>query len=215
MSAFTAVRRMFAARLLFAAICNLTLFTIVTVDEVKHPIGTLPAKSSPLDYIPTKLLKQQSDILAPLITHLVNLSLSNGTFPSSLKTGRIKPLLKKPNMDPKDPASYRPITNLSTLSKILEKLALSHLRTHILSSANYCKFKSAYRAAHSTETALLRVVNDLIMAACNHRPSVLIALDISAAFDTLQHDVLCQCADTKFGIRDTALSWLHSFVTGR
>jgi hypothetical protein len=190
-------------------------FPTVTVDEVKSLIGTLPAKSSPLDYIPTKLLKQQSDILAPLIAHLANLSLSKGTFPSSLKTGRIKPLLKKPNLDPSDPASYRPITNLSTLSKILEKLALTRLRTHILSSDNYCKFQSAYRAAHSTETALLRVVNDLVIAACNHRPSVLIALDISAAFDTLQHDILCQRAETEFGIQATALSWLRSFITGR
>jgi len=136
-------------------------------------------------------------------------------YPSFLKTGQVTPLLKKPGLSPSDPASYRPITNLSTLSKILEKLALSRLRQHIVSSENFCQYQSAYRAAHSTETALLRVVNDLIMAACNKSPSVLIALDISAAFDTIDHDILCQRADSVFGIRDTALVWLRSFVSGR
>lgn len=141
--------------------------------------------------------------------------MSSGVFPSSLKLGQITPLLKKPGLDSTDPASYRPITNLSTLSKILEKLTLSRLRQHIVSSSNFCGFQSAYRAAHSTETALLRVVNDLVIAACNRRASVLIALDISAAFDTIDHDILCRRADSEFGIRGPALAWLRSFVSGR
>ena len=101
-----------------------------------------------------------------MITRLANLSLSSGIFPSSLKMGQVTPLIKKPGLDPADPASYRPITNLPTLSKVLEKLALSRLRQHIVSSDSFCRFQSAYRAAHSTETALLRVVNDLTIAAC-------------------------------------------------
>jgi len=133
-----------------------------------------------------------------LVTRLTNLSLSSSIFPSSLKTGQVTPLLKKPGLNPSVPASYRPISNLSTLSKILEKLALSRLRQHIVWSENFCQYQSAYRAAHSTETALLQVVNDLVMAACNKSPSVLIALDISAAFDTIDHDILCQRADSFF-----------------
>ena len=172
---------------------------------MKHVISSIPTKSSPLDYIPTWLLKEQVDVLAPIITRFANLSMSSGVFPSFQKLGQITPLLKKPGLDPTDPASYRPITNLSTLSKILEKLTLSRLRQHIVSSSNFCGFQSAYRAAHSTETALLRVVNDLVIAACNRRASVLIALDISAAFDTIDHDILCRRADSEFGIRGPAL----------
>ena len=190
-------------------------FSPVTDEEVIRLVTSLPTKSSPLDCIPTKLLKEQVFTLAPMITHLANLSLSSGIFPSSLKMGQVTPLLKKPGLNPSDPANYRPITNLTTLSKILEKLALSRLRQHIVSSDSFCRFQSAYRAAHSTETALLRVVNDLTIAACNGHPSVLVALDISAAFDTIDHDVLCQRATSDFGIQGLALKWLRSFVSGR
>jgi len=94
-------------------------------------------------------------------------------------------------------------------------MTLSRLRQHIVSSSKFCGFQSAYRAAHSTETALLRVVNDLVISACNKRASVLIALDISAAFDTIDHDIICRRADSDFGIRGLALAWMRSFVSGR
>ena len=73
----------------------------------------------------------------------------------------------KPNLSPHEPANYRPISNLCTFSKISEKLVLSRLQPHVMRSANYCKFQSAYRKSHSTETALLRVINDIQKAAGN------------------------------------------------
>ena len=112
---------------------SISHFTTVTVEEVKRVIAAMPAKSSPFDYISNKLLKEQVNVLALLVTRLANLSLSSGIFPSLLKTGQVTPLLKKPGLNPSDPASYRPITNLSTLSKILEKLTFNRLRQHIVS----------------------------------------------------------------------------------
>jgi len=82
-------------------------------------------------YMPFSLLKSSDGVMALLIARLANLSFTSGVFPSSLKHGRVTPLLKKPGLDKSDIASYQPITNLRTQSKLLEKLALQRLRPHI------------------------------------------------------------------------------------
>jgi Reverse transcriptase (RNA-dependent DNA polymerase) len=161
------------------------------------------------------LLKSSVDVMASLITRLANISFSSGVFPSTLKQGRVTPLLKKPGMDKSVMANYRPITHLSTLSKLLERLALSRLRPRVLSSGNFSEFQSAYRAGHSTETALLRSHNDLVCNIENQRTTVLLALDISAAFDTIDFSILCDRLRLDFGLGGVALDWLHSFLIGR
>src|SRR5208282_4844109 len=128
-----------------------------TVDEVLGLIAAMPLKTSMMDYLPVSLLKSSAEVMAPLIARLANLSFSSGVFPSSLKHDRITPLLKKPELDKSDLTSYRPITNLSTISKLLEKLALRRIRPHIMSTVNLSEYQSAYRVRHSTETALLKV----------------------------------------------------------
>jgi len=153
--------------------------------------------------------------MAPLLARLANLSFSSGVFPSRHKLGQIKPLLKKPGLDKDDPANYRPITNLSTTSKILEKLALARLRPHILASPNFSEFQSAYRTGHSTETAVVRLVNDIACSAAVGKVTVLLSLDISAAFDTLDHNILCQRAKSDFGLTGVALDWIRSFLSDR
>jgi len=148
-------------------ICSSTLSTLetVTVDEVTRVIRLLPQKTSPLDIMPVPLLKLSADTIAPLISRLANLSFANGAFPSRYKVGQVIPLLKKSGLPAHDPANYRPISNLCTFSKILEKLFLLRLRPHVMNSENYCKFQSAYRKGYCTETALLRVTNDIQRAA--------------------------------------------------
>ena len=105
--------------------------------------------------------------------------------------------------------------NLSTMSKILEKLALRRLRPHVMSTGNFSEFQSAYRSGHSTETALLKVVNDVVVSACDRQATVFLSLDILAAFDTIDHDILLDRISQDFGIRGIVLSWLQSFVTNR
>jgi len=153
--------------------------------------------------------------MAPLIAGLANRSFRSGAFPSSLKHGRINPLLKKPGLDKSDMANYRPITNLSTISKLLEKLVLCRLRPHIMSTGNFNEYQSAYRVGHSTETALLKVYNDVVRAACDQQTTALLALDISAAFDTIDFDILLRRISDDFGVGGCALKWLASFITGR
>ena len=190
-------------------------FSEVSVVEVSRLIDALPAKTTTLDFMPISLMKSCVDVMAPVITRLANMSFSTGVFPSTLKHGRVTSLLKKPGLDKTVMANYRPITNLSTLSKLLERLVLSRLRSHVLSSGNFSEFQSAYRAGHSTETALLRVFNDVVRNIDNQRVTVLLALDISAAFDTIDFGVLADRLKVDFGIDGVALEWLLSFLIGR
>ena len=105
-------------------------------------------KSSPLDFVPIENLKGCGDVFGSLIAKLANLSFSDRTFPDIFKIALIKPTLKNPDADPDDMANYRPITNLNTIGKILERLAQKQLRLH--GSVNEEPMQSYYRALHST-----------------------------------------------------------------
>jgi len=100
-------------------------------------------------------------MFAVIIAELANLSFRDGQFPDCYKTAQVLPLLKKARANRDNPANYRPISNLSTISKVLERLAMAQLRPHLLSSNNFCPFQSSFRAGHSTETALLELLNDV------------------------------------------------------
>jgi len=166
-----------------------------------------------LDPTPTPLLIEFLDQLLPTITHIINKSILSGTFPDSLKTAVIKPLLKKSNLDQNILNNYRPVSNLSFLSKILEKVILKqlfeYLNTHSLLSPN----QSAYRPAHSTETALLKVMNDILTALDRGDVTFLNLLNLSAAFDTIDHTLVYHILSHNYGISGTALSWFQSYIT--
>jgi hypothetical protein len=147
----------------------------------------MPAKSSGLDFVPTSLLKACPTVFAELITKLANLSFQEGCFPQAFKTAQVTPLIKKPNLDPGNLANFRPISNLNNISKILERLFLARLRPHVLGSANFNPFQSAYRSSHSTETALLCTLDHVCHSADHSRSTVLVSLDVSSAFDTIDH----------------------------
>src|SRR3989441_7492092 len=115
---------------------------------------------------------------------------SEGTFPSSFKEAQVTPLLKKTGLDGDDPANYRPISNLNTISKVIERLALARLLPHVAASGNFNPLQSAYRKQHSTETALVKILDDLYRVIDEQKAAVLIGLDLSAAFDTIDHDTL-------------------------
>ena len=144
-----------------------------------------PAKSCELDPVPTWLLKHLASVIAPTVCHLCNLSTKNGVFPAQLKQARVQPLLKKSTLDPNDVSSYRPISNLPYISKFIERVVVSRLSHHTSRSTfNLLPAqKSAYWSFHSTETALLSVHNNLVCAIDSGKVSLLVLLDLSAAFD--------------------------------
>ena len=134
----------------------MTSFEPATADEVKKLILSSQDKSCDLDPLPTKLLKSCLDILLTPITNIVNLSLESGSFPDVLKESHITHLLKKPSLFKDDMKNYRPVSNLNFISKIIEKIILNRIWSHLdknnLSNPN----QSAYKPLHSTETALLK-----------------------------------------------------------
>ena len=100
------------------------------------------------------------------------------------------PIIKKPGLDAEILKNYRPVSNLSFLSKVIEKVIASRIISHIENNAIIDKFQSAYKCGHSTETALLRVYNDIVTTIGKGNGSFLVLLDLSAAFDTIDHSNL-------------------------
>ena len=194
---------------------NLSFCSPPSVDEIIKLINSLPNKSSPLDIIPVFLLKQFSGIFASIICKLSAFSFSQGIFPTSFKTAQVTPLLKKYNLDPMQPSIYRPISNLSTLSKILERVVLKKLSSHVFVLRNFNLFQSAYRSNHSTETALLYITDSLRNICATGSAAVLVSLDISAAFDTINHPNMLHILEDYFHISGIALSWFQSFLSER
>ena len=193
----------------------LCLFNSVSSEHVKKIISRSKKSFCELDMLPEKMFLECNDILLPYITDIFNQSISNGLFPSDFKDSVVIPLLKKPSLDCNILKNYRPVSNLSFVSKLLERIIFDQVIGHLGKHCLIEKFQSAYKSCHSTETALLRVVNDLLCSVDNGNISVLTMLDLSAAFDTLDHQILLSRLSFVFGIKDKALSLIESYLLDR
>ena len=194
---------------------SLISFCTIDEEELRKAISQMTSSSCSLDAIPTPFLKKVLDSLIGDILKIVNSSLESGVFPDSLKTAVVKPLLKKRNLDPSVLGNFRPISNLPFLGKILEKIVFQQLDVFLQDNKVHNKFQSGFRKGHSTETALLKVVNDLRVSADNRNVSVLLLLDLTAAFDTIDHTILIHRLEHWIGLSGSALSWFYSYLTGR
>uniref|UniRef100_A0A672G2J3 Reverse transcriptase domain-containing protein n=1 Tax=Salarias fasciatus TaxID=181472 RepID=A0A672G2J3_SALFA len=190
-------------------------FSLVNGAEITSIVMSSKTSTCLLDPIPTKLFKDILPVILNTIITIINTSLENGYVPQSFKFAVIKPLLKKPNLDPDILANYRPISNLPFISKVLEKVVVKQLYRHLQDNSLFEKFQSGYRAYHSTETALVKVTNDLLLAADAGLVSILVLLDLSAAFDTIDHNILLQRLECEVGIRGKALCWFKSYLSNR
>ena len=194
---------------------SLSAFAPATTQEVRNAILSSSNATCALDLIPTHLLKSCIDALIQPITCLINLLLSESIFPDIFKHAIVTPLHKKHSLPKDDLSSYRPISNLNFISKILERVIHTRLTSHLKTFPSLSRFQSAYRKFHSTETALLRIHNDLIQSINTQKVSALVLLDLSAAFDTIDHNILLSRLKSNFGISDTALSLLSSYLSNR
>jgi hypothetical protein len=140
-----------------------------------------------------------------LIARLAALCFDEGTFPTRYETASVTPLLKKKGSESNNVANYRPISNLHTISKIVERLFISRVISHVEQAPCFNRFQSAYRRNHSTKTALMRMLNDVYCTADNGNWTMLIQLDLSAAFDTIDHDTLQRRLGHTFGLSGSVI----------
>ena len=147
--------------------------------------------------------------------NIVNLSFETTTMPDALKTVMILPRLKKYGLDKDSFQSYHPISNLPFISKVIEKCVAGQLKKHAATNDLDEKFQSAYKNYHSTETAIVRVHNDILCALDKGKSVILLLLVLKAAFDTVSYSTLLTRLSTRFGIGGKALAGFKSYLSSR
>ena len=155
----------------------------------------------------TRLLMSYIHVIVPILQHIVDICWTTGDFPISCESSIVIPLIKKPGLDTEMLKNYRPVSNLSFLSKVIEVISIRILG-HILDNNIVDSFQSDYRAGHSCETALLRVYNDIVTTIGKGNGSFLVI-----AFDTIDHDYLFYILEKYVGISCSALRLVRSYFS--
>ncbi len=190
-------------------------FRPCSIEEIRQTIQKSPPKSCTLDPIPNSLFTPLLEQLLPILHLLCNTSMSDGVLPDSEKAAIVTPILKKAGLDPDNTASYRPISNLTFVSKLIERLVSCQLTSYLQDNHLMPPVQSAYRKHYSTETATLKVASDVFDSIDAGKLTILAMLDLSAAFDTVDHEILKSRLSMSYGVGGTVLRWLTSFLTDR
>ena len=193
----------------------LTSFDFQLIDESNFDkvIQSLHTKtSSGHDGISVKLLKYLAPALRQPLTFIINQSLLTGIFPEKLKIAKVLPLFKKNDCKIMD--NYRPISLLPAISKVFEKVVYNQSYTYFTSNNLLYKGQYGFREDHSTEMANIELVDRIITALDDKKLSISIFMDLSKAFDTLNHKILL-CKLQYYGISGVALDWFNNYLTNR
>ena len=194
--------------------CKNTIFLEPTdPEEINKIISNLKAKaSSGHDNISAKLVKSLKDELKKPISILANKSIAEGTFPDNYKIAEVVPIYKSKNKS--DINNYRPISLLPTISKILEKLIHKRIYKFLMKNKIFYDSQYGFRSKHSTNDAITELVTDLTNNIEDKLNSLSIFLDLSKAFDTIDHKILLNKL-SNYGIRGTSLKWFESYLNNR
>ena len=187
------------------------VFDRTTKTEITA-ICTATKKTCVLDPLPANQLTDNITSIVPAITRITNASLDEGVMPNSLKHAIVRPLLKKPSLDKDTLSSYRPVSNLTQLSKVIEKVVALRIMTHVSDQQMVECFQSAYRKNHSTETALLCVTSAVKTAMDTNQGTILLLVDLSSAFDTINHNILIRRLRLRYGFVGKTLHWVISHL---
>ena len=172
-------------------------------------------KSHPDNILPVWLVKEKVDVFAPIFRTIINKSFREGKYPSSLKLGTVRPVIKEKNSDTENYKNFRPVTNIPFLPKLIEKAANNQIQKYLKENDLYPPNQSAYREAHSCETAMFNIVNNIQKSVQEKKMVMLVLLDLSSAFDTIDQDILLFKLLHHFGIGGTVLEWLKTYLKGR
>ncbi|XP_013871818.1 RNA-directed DNA polymerase from mobile element jockey [Austrofundulus limnaeus] len=190
-------------------------FEPVSLSLLEDMVAQIKPSGSPCDALPPHFLKEVFPCFRHLVLALFNSSLLSGVVPTNFKHAVVHPLLKKTGLDPTVLGNYRPISKLPLLSKVLEKIVYVQLKSFLDEHNIMDVFQSGFKSLHSTETALLRVYNDILLACDSGDHVILVLLDLTAAFDTVDHSILLMRLQHQVGISGTALDWLRSYLANR
>lgn len=192
----------------------LSEFRLCDIDELREIVSGSIKTTFMLDPLPSKVMSKCIDVLLPHLLDLVNTSLSTGSV-DGVKFSFIRPLLKKIDLELSHLPSYRPISNLSFISKLVERVVSKRLNEHMTINNLHDDSQHGYKSNHSTETLLVRFLNDVLVAIDQNRGVVVLLIDLSSAFDTVQHSILLKILRDSLHIQGKALQWFKSFLCGR
>ena len=187
-------------------------FEPIDATTVQRLLSHAACKSCELDPVPTWVIQKYAMELSPFISALFNASMRHGVFPASQKLASITPVLKKASLDPLNLSNYRPISNLTFLSKLLERAVHEQITRYLDSHHLLPETQSAYRKNRSTETATIKVMSDAYQAADAGLVTLLGLLDLS---DTVDHQILLKRLIHEYGITGRVIEWIQSYLTGR
>lgn len=169
-------------------------------------------KSAGPDRISSSLLKQCAYPLIRPLTHLINTSFDEGTFPYALKLAKVTPIFKGGNR--KDVSCYRPISNLNAISKVFEMAMSDKLLTYMEENNLISKKQHGFRQKRSTETAIASLVDTVLSELDQHKHVLILQMDLSKAFDCVNSSILVNKMYS-YGVRGYPLQWIHSYLHGR
>ena len=186
---------------------------VITISQVIKTIMKInPYKASGIDKISARFLRIAAPVIAPSITRIINMSLSTGKFPSRWKTAMVTPLFKKGTEC--DPSNYRPISVLPILSKVIERHFHDSLYAFLNENNLIYTRQSGFRRGHSTETALIKIIDELLFNLDNDKVSGMVLIDYRKAFDMVDHELLLKKLEV-YGIVNHELQWCQSYLLNR
>ena len=194
---------------------TMSCFSEVTADEAIVIMCSMKSKTCALDPAPTWLVKLLLRELSSVFSLFANLSLKSGNFPASEKRAIITPILKKSSMCKNKLSNYRPVSCLSFLSKFVERVVSKQINAFLMKHDLFCPYQSAYRSGYSTESVLLHFYNELALAKARNLSTCIVFLDLSAAFDTVDHSFLIDRLSKRYGFSDVVLNWFTSYLSER
>ena len=186
----------------------------ITTPQLNTIIKQLKnSNATGMDGISTKVIKDAYPTIHHIILHVINLSLATGIFPRTYKHTKIIPVLK-PNKNPLEASNYRPISNLKILAKILEECGFSQIIEHNRVNNLNNKNQHGGRPNHSTNSCLIEINEEIQEAKENKLTTAILAIDLSAAYDMVRHDVLIEKLRIK-NLSKLSLNWAQSFLKDR